>query len=159
MIIKFDHFSYVEKRTSKEILLSREKINKFSFVELGLHNINIKKDLMRSWQEDHDIYFFQDENSLPIEYIFYDTVGPKNNIIVKDDVILGNYKSKDEACLFLESIFGKRVISIGDRIRCNMKGILDKRDVWLELQPGYNSSVFLDDKGGGDDCSDNKISI
>lgn len=149
MIIKFDHISYVEEKQFREVLFDRRKIKEFSFAELGLRNINIKKELMRNWQEDHDLYFCENGCSFPIEYIFYTTVGNATNVTIKEDVIEGNYKTKEGACLFLESIFGKKCISVGNKIICNMRGILDKQDFLLELSPGYNDTVFLDDKGGG----------
>lgn len=148
MIIKFDHITYVEERQLREELFDRKKINTFSFIELGLRNINIKKNLMRTWQEDHDLYFCENESYFPVEYIFYNTVGKNTNVTIKNDVIEGCYKTKEGACLFLDSIFGKKCITNGDKIVYNMKGILDKQDFWLELIPGYSDSVYLDDKGG-----------
>lgn len=129
MILKFDHISYIEARKKKNmILLENEKPN---FVELGLKNIKNKFSLMQGSCLDHDLYFYG--GGYPTEFIFYDVVGADTDIVKKNDVIYGRYNDKENAIDFLKGIFGNNVSDDDGVIKCNMRGVLDKKDYMLFL--------------------------
>lgn len=146
MIIKFDHITYVASREQRETLTASRK--GLMFQENDLANLDIKAALMQYPQEGHDLYFYDDV--IPTEYIFYDRVGKETSVSIRDGIVHGSYFDKEGAIDFLTGIFGRKVESLDEVIRCNMKGILDRKDYWLELRPGdCKLSPFLDGKGYG----------
>ncbi len=146
MIIKLDHISYVARRSEKDKILRGKH---FAFFEEKLENAQIKRKMMSMWHFDHDIYYFDDE-SFPIEYIFYDSVVRESGIILKDNTVSAYYRDAEETENFLERIFKRTVTRNGNTLLCNMRGILDRNDYWLSLSPG---NVFgkptIDQEGFG----------
>lgn len=144
MIMKFDHISYVAPRERKEELTASRK--GLVFCENNLDNLAIKAALMQYPQKGHDLYFY--DETIPTEYIFYDHVGKETSLFIRDGIVYGSYFDKKGAVDFLTGIFGRKMEILDDVIRCNMKGVLDKKDYWLELRPGNSKNPpFLD--GGG----------
>ena len=96
----------------------------------------------------HDLYFY-DNNEIPIEYIFYDNVNESNNIIIKENNIFAKSNNFEATITFLKSL-GRKVDISDDTIVCNLKGIVDKKDIWLILtKTDKNCSAYLDDRGYG----------
>lgn len=152
MIMKFDHISVIEERRNRESLLEAYGIENLFFKEIELKNLNIKKCFMQNWQENHDLYFFTKKGELPTELIFYDTVEGKTDIVVKENVIYGEYRNKDKAFSFLQKIFGEgyKIFQEGKKLVCNLRGVLDKQDVWLVLTPvEVSKKTYLDESGYG----------
>lgn len=146
MIVKFDHISYVASREQKKALTASRK--GLVFQENNLENLGIKAALMQYPQKGHDLYFY--DEAIPTEYIFYDRVGKETSVFIRDGVVHGSYFNKEGAVNFLTGIFGRKVEILDEMIRCNMKGILDKKDYWLELRPGNSKTLpFLDEEGYG----------
>ncbi|MCR5590144.1 MAG: hypothetical protein K6F73_01295 [Lachnospiraceae bacterium] len=145
MIIRFDHITYIAGRSEKEALL--DDLGAPSFFEEKLPNLKAKKELMRNMADDHDLYFF--EGAYPTEYIFYDEPGNKSRITLKDGIIYGSYTDKEKARTFLEAIFDKKVTDEQDRLKCSMKGILDRQDYPLILEPAEQAISYVDDRGYG----------
>ena len=123
MIIKFDHITYVASREQRETLTASRK--GLMFQENDLANLDIKAALMQYPQEGHDLYFYDDV--IPTEYIFYDRVGKETSVSIRDGIVHGSYFDKEGAIDFLTGIFGRKVESLDEVIRCNMKGILEKK--------------------------------
>ncbi len=146
MVIKFDHISYVlDKRKKQDVLNS---LGEPVFSEIDLENISIKKQLMHSFFDSHDLYFF--EGDYPTEYIFYDEVNGVSTIQKEDNVIYGSYSDIEQAKAFLTALFGKKVSEDGELLKCNMKGVLDSRDYPLVLEYSDNlAEPYLDDEGYG----------
>lgn len=146
MILKFDHISYIGLRKEKDAIV--KKITNPLFTENALFNLNIKKTLMKKYQEDHDLIF--DNGVYPTEYIFYDEVNNQSRISLTEGIVYGAYSNKINAVTFLRTIFGNKVEEEDGCIKCNMKGILDKRDYLLVLDYTDSScQSFLDDSGYG----------
>jgi hypothetical protein len=146
MIIKFDHISYIAERKEKSRLC--KKLGTPYFIEEKKPNLNIKKDLMRCWQGDHDLFFYSE--NLPVEYIFYDNVVSRSTIEVKQKTVYGSYYNENAALQFLRGLFGEKVRISDGVIECNMKGILDKCDRMLVLRGGQKvDEAYLDDGGYG----------
>lgn len=144
MIVKFDHISFVESRKEKDKILRDKGVP--LFVEQSLKNLSIKNELMQVVQSNHDLYFYGDD--YPTEYIFYDEVERHGNIKLEEEVLYGHYSNKKLALEFLKGIFGSKVAEDVEAIRCNMKGILDKRDYMLILEKSDNSTEAYIDNGG-----------
>ena len=146
MIIKFDHISYVTTRDKATDILCTAGTPLFK--ELRLRNAEIKSHFMSEWQTDHDLYFY--ERDIPTEYIFYDQVNGNSRTTLNNGIITGLYYDQEEATRFLSSLFPNTTLSNNGQIEANMKGILDKRDVYLRLN--YSSDikpVFLNSEGYG----------
>lgn len=147
MIVKFDHISYVSEKDETQSVLKEQGTPRFC--ETDLENIEIKKDLMSCPQDSHDLYFY--DNDYPIEYIFYDRVGKQTGIRFDGNIVYGSYYDFDGSKDFLEELFRGRVSVNGDKIVCNMKGVLDKKDYLLVLEPSKNDKPLpcVDDSGYG----------
>lgn len=146
MIVKFDHITYVANRSDKAEVLPKDR--EATFVEAGLRNMDIKQELMKNRQADHDLYYYDDV--IPVEYIFYNETAEEGGIERRDNCFYAHYSDFDRAVSFLTGIFGKKVSISGEEIHCNMKGILDKQDIMLILVKGENKvETYLDKKGYG----------
>ncbi len=146
MIIKFDHISFVCSRINKEQILKNK--GEPLFKEISLKNLEIKKILMHVPQDDHDLYFYEED--YPTEYIFYDSVNEQSGIKLVDNIVYAKYLNKQRAIEFLIGIFGNKVIEENDKIVCNMKGILDKKDYILVLERTIEPmATYLDNSGYG----------
>ena len=90
MIIKFDHISFVCSRINKEQILKNK--GEPLFKEISLKNLEIKKILMHVPQDDHDLYFYEED--YPTEYIFYDSVNEQSGIKLVDNIVYAKYLNK-----------------------------------------------------------------
>lgn len=146
MILKFDHLSYICERNKKKVVIQNE--GEPTICEIDLPNLNIKKKLMKNPQDNHDLLYY--EKDYPIEYIFYDTIAGDTNVRFCDDIVYGVYYDLQLAYEFLQGIFGRKVEVDNNKLVCNMRGVLDKKDYLLVLE--YSSEKFesyLDDGGYG----------
>lgn len=99
-------------------------------------------------QDDHDLYFYEED--YPTEYIFYDSVNKQSGINLVDNTVYAKYLNKQRAIDFLKGIFGNKVIEENDKLVCNMKGILDKKDYILVLERTIEPmATYLDNSGYG----------
>lgn len=148
MIVKFDHISFIGAREEKNEILRDKGMPVFK--EEALTNLATKKKLMRWQQTDHDLYFFKGD--YPVEYIFYNNVKKQDHEQIRliNNTIYGHYSGKKKAIEFLKGIFGNRVVEEDAIIKCNMKGILDKRDYNLVLEATEMPiEAYLDNSGYG----------
>ncbi len=155
VIIKFDHISYVAPRKCKEEILDQKE--GLIFQEHNLTNLEIKFELMQFPQKSHDLYFY--DEFIPTEYIFYDDVGDETTVCIEDGVVYGYYFDKEKAVDFLMGIFGRKVEILNDAIKCNMKGVLDKKDYWLELKPCDRKKPVWLDGGVRNGCGHYQFSV
>ena len=142
MIFKLDHISFVCKREDARKYLPSDPAK---FVEMEIPNANIKRTLMKNVQKTHDLCYFEPKTHLdfPIEYILYDGVGDKTSVSIKGDTICSTYSDLDAAYVFLSDIYGERKIEVsGDRILCDISGILDKRGYVLQLRKGPSKTAY-----------------
>lgn len=149
MILKFDHISYVTDRRKKVQTL--KNFGEPLFKEVNLKNIQNKFALMEFKQENHDLYFFDGE--IPTEYIFYDKVKGQSGVSVESGIIMGHYSNLEEAYNFMNELIPGKVFCDNGILKCNLRGIIDKKDYFLHLV--YNPHFFkeklsLDTEGYGE---------
>lgn len=72
MIIKLDHIAYSCNRNEMEHVLEMFSGYQMVFHETNLKNLPIKRGLMDSWAEDHDIVLLNRDGFLPVEMTAYD---------------------------------------------------------------------------------------
>lgn len=72
MIIKFDHIAYSCNRHEMNTVLEMFSGYHIIFHETNLKNISIKKGLMGSWADTHDMMLLNRDNYLPVEITAYD---------------------------------------------------------------------------------------
>lgn len=105
MIIKFDHIAYTCQKKDKEKVFGSLKNYKPVFMEEGVENLIIKKQLMSNWQENHDISLWEASEMLPIEITAYDMT--KNGIKkydVNGNIIIAATNSFSESYGFYKAI-------------------------------------------------------
>lgn len=149
MILKFDHISYVTDRKKKAQIL--KNLKQPLFKEINLRNMNNKALLMELPQENHDLYYFDDD--IPIEYIFYDNVKGKSGVSIENGTIVGHYNNLEKAYGLMNGLFPGKVSYDNSVIMCNLSGVLDKKDFFLKLlyEPRlFKDRVTLDTEGYGE---------
>lgn len=151
MIVKFDHITYIAAQKEKKLVLNKFRNGKQLFQEIGKENPKEKFRLMRKQQSFFDMYFFHEE-ALPVEVLFYDQVFFNNDLFVKFQRSTIYAQSSDLlACRKIFNLIGFKDLDINrEYLKCNIKGIFDKRDFWLVVEKTENIELpYLDDHGYG----------
>ena len=106
---------------------------------------------MKNRGKTHDLYFLEKENEMNTELIFYDRVSKGPALEIKENHIYAKSKDLGKTKLIVKEVGGK-VSEISDRSKrliCNMKGVLDKEDLWLVVEKAVElDDIYLDTWGG-----------
>ncbi len=149
-IIKFDHISYIAASENKEKILKKFTGRKLKFSELGIANLESKNLLMcRKDQKVHDMLFFEGEG-INIEVILYDKISRRSQVQLGVDTIYAECTNIGK----IATCFNEIGITDGRRTKkgiiFNLKGWLDKKDIYLEINEQAKSmDTYLDYEGYG----------
>lgn len=151
MIMKFDHVSYIAQRQDIDKVLGRFGQGfKLYFKETDKENLCQKQNLMHDKQEKHDLYFYN--GRLPIEIIAYEMTYEGEQLDVNIEERIFYAKSNDmPTCVNILRCLGiNEVIEEGSGLKCNLRGALDREDLWLNIVLEKNiKPAYLDDMGFG----------
>lgn len=149
-IIKFDHISYISASENKEKVLKKFAGRKLKFSEIGIQNPDNKKLFMyRKDQKVHDMFFFEGQG-INTEVILYDKISGRSQVQLGVDTIYATCADIGT----ITTIFHKIGITDGRQtekgIIYNLKGWLDKKDTYLEINEQEKSmDTYLDYEGYG----------
>ena len=149
MIIKLDHITYVTERVKVQTVIKEFETRGYTlkFKELNLPNLSIKKALMKTVQETHDIYFLDKDDSFAIEVIAYDQVCSTSQNKYEDGVFSIEVKSRTKLYDTV-SVFGIDPKENDDRYR--IKGLFDKKNLEIKvIEKPDIENTYLDMEGYG----------
>ncbi len=145
MILKFDHIAFTCKRKELDEVLASFSEYKQVFFEKGLLNLSVKKQLLSTWKEDHDIVLLNREISFPVEITAYDDTCEGGKFEINNGAIIVLSDNIFESEIFYQAIGFKKHDDMME-----IRTILDKRPIPLKLIPESDNMLgqtYLDSAG------------